>query len=167
DLFAMIFFGTLRRLCERWCGDAEGTLQNGLVSGQGGMVSAEPAKLVVEMARVAAKQPSVVTALCGGTLQEAEAAVESSTRLSLLYREYLNKFGDRTTDELKLESPTLYDDPLMLLRSVGGLAERLAVNETFAAGETGESQRVAAQRRVSVSLRGNPVRRAIFSWVLR
>jgi phosphohistidine swiveling domain-containing protein len=167
DLFAMIFFGMLRRLCERWCGDTSGTLQNALVSGQGRMVSAEPAKLVVEMARAAAKQPSVVAALCSGTLREASAAVESSTLLTSLYREYLEKFGDRTTDELKLESPTLHDDPLMLLRSVGGVAERLAVNENFGASETGESERIAAQRRASAGLRGNPVRGIIFSWVLR
>ena len=167
DLFAMIFFGTLRRLCERWCGDTQSTLQNGLVSGQGGMISAEPAKLVIEMARVAAKQPSVVTSLCADSLPQALAAVESSTRLSSLYREYLDKFGDRTTDELKLESPTLHDDPLMLLRSVGGLAERFAVNESFGVGAAGETQRAAAERRVSASLRRNPMRRVIFSWVLR
>ncbi|HEV2878580.1 MAG TPA: PEP-utilizing enzyme, partial [Candidatus Eremiobacteraceae bacterium] len=168
DLFAMIFFGTLRRLCERWCGDTEGTLQNGLVSGQGGMISAEPAKLVIEMARVAAQQPAAVSALSNGSLQEALAATESSTRLSLLYREYLDKFGDRTTDELKLESPTLHDDPLMLLRSVGHLAERFTtakapVDEKGA----GETLRRAAERRVADALRGNPFRQVVFSWALR
>ena len=43
DFFAMIFYGVLRKLTQSWCGDREGTLQNDLISGQGGLVSAEPA----------------------------------------------------------------------------------------------------------------------------
>ena len=35
------------------------------------------------------------------------------------------KFGDRTVNELKLESATLHDDPLPLFRAVGALAQQL------------------------------------------
>ena len=42
------------------------------------------------------------------------------------YQAYLDKFSDRCLDELKLESPTLADDPLMLLRTIGQLAQRQA-----------------------------------------
>jgi rifampicin phosphotransferase len=38
DFFAMIFYGVLRKLSTTWCGDAQGTLQNDLISGEGGMV---------------------------------------------------------------------------------------------------------------------------------
>ena len=31
----MIFYGLLRNLVTRWCGDAEGTLQNDLIGGEG------------------------------------------------------------------------------------------------------------------------------------
>lgn len=168
DLFAMIFFGTLRRLCTRWCADAEGTLQNGLVSSQGGMVSAEPAKLVAEMAREAALRPDVAAALSDGSAANALAACEGLARLATLYRGYLNKFGDRTTDELKLESPTLRDDPLMLLRSIGRLAQGLATAPSGSEPErAGNSPRATAERRVAARLRGNPFRRMIFAWVLR
>ena len=57
DFFAMIFYGVLRQLTARWCDDTEGTLQNDLVGGEGGMVSAEPAQRMQAMARVAAKHP--------------------------------------------------------------------------------------------------------------
>ena len=52
DFFAMVFYGTLRKLCESWLGDKEGTVQNDLVSGEGGMISAEPAHRVKEMAQL-------------------------------------------------------------------------------------------------------------------
>ena len=44
DFFAMVFYGLLRQLVTRWCGDEAGTLQNDLIGGEGGMVSAEPAR---------------------------------------------------------------------------------------------------------------------------
>ena len=43
DFFAMIFYGLLGKLTRKWCGDPEGTLQNDLICGEGGMISAEPA----------------------------------------------------------------------------------------------------------------------------
>ena len=40
DFFAMIFYGLLRSLAGKWCGDDGGALQNNLLVGEGGMVSA-------------------------------------------------------------------------------------------------------------------------------
>jgi len=169
DLFAMIFFGMLRRLCERWCGDEEGTLQNGLISGEGGMISAQPAALVTEMARVASREPALVATLCAAPIDAVQAALHSSPQLQSLYASYLDKFGDRATDELKLESPTLRDDPLMLVRSVGTLAQRFLIEPQ--AGEVGvdanTTLREGAEKRVAQALRAQPMRRAIFAWVLR
>jgi rifampicin phosphotransferase len=167
DLFAMIFFGTLRALCAKWCGDTRGTLQNGLVSGEGGMVSAEPAKLVSQMAGVAARHPSLVAALTDAPLQVALAAIQGAPALAVLFRDYLDRFGDRTTDELKLESPTLRDDPLMLVRSVGRLAEQVARSPAGGEQHTVTEPRVAAERQAAAALQGHPLRGLVFAWVLR
>jgi rifampicin phosphotransferase len=168
DLFAMIFFGTLRGLCAKWCADAHGTLQNGLVSGEGGMVSAEPAELVAQMASVAARYPSAVAAMSDGPLPGALAALDGVPELDALFREYLDRFGDRTTDELKLESPTLHDDPLMLVRSVGRLADQIASSPP-SGGHSAATQtpRIEAERQAAAALRERPLRRLVFAWVLR
>ena len=68
DLFAMLFYGLLRRLCAAWCGDARGTLQNDLVSGQGGIISAEPARRVRTLALLAAESPTLAETLRIGAL---------------------------------------------------------------------------------------------------
>ncbi len=167
DFFAMVFFGVLRRLAGTWCDDPGGTLQNDLLSGEGGIISIEPATRVHEMARMAAKSPDFSTLLCKGSLDSILDAMEGMHDFSERYRGYLEKFGDRCPDELKLESPTLQHDPLPLLRSVGQLARHLRLIEALPTAGTGAQLRLQAERRVTAALGRQPVRRIVFTWVLR
>ena len=41
-----------------------------------------------------------------------DVAIERAPAFKQEYRAYLDKFGERTVNELKLESATLHDDPL-------------------------------------------------------
>ena len=169
DFFAMIFYGQLRTLCARWCGDTEGTLQNDLVSGQGGLVSAEPVVRLKRLAALASRDPALVALLTTGSASEVVAASTAHPEFAAEYRAYLDRFGERSANELKLETATLLDEPLPLLRTVGTLA-RQAMGD--AAGPTtpewtGEALRDRARSRLRESLRGHPVRRAVFNWVLK
>jgi phosphohistidine swiveling domain-containing protein len=164
DFFAMIFYGLLRKLVQRWCGDPHGTLQNDLIGGTGGMVSAEPAIRLRRLAQIAASDGTFADLLRTGTQREIERALESAPTFRAEYRAYLAKFGERTVNELKLESPTFHDDPLPLLRAIGNLA-RQGDKETTSTH--GDSLRVEARRRVAEALRWRPVRSLVFRWVLR
>jgi pyruvate,water dikinase len=121
----MIFYGVLRKLTAKWCGDSDGTLQNNLLCGEGGIISAEPARRVRELAQIAARHPNLAASLQGGTLSEMTEELRRVPEFSQAYQAYLEKFGDRCLDELKLESATLHDDPTLLLRSIGHLASRV------------------------------------------
>lgn len=164
DFFAMVFGGTLRRLCERWCGDREGGLQNELLTGEGGMISAEPARRVVEMARAARAHPRLPQLMRDGSLDTIIAALPEAPDLQALYNAYLATFGERCLDELKLESATLHDDPLPLFRAIGHLAT--SAPSASAASDQVDT-RSKAEHRVAKALAGNLWRRAVFSWVLR
>ena len=169
DFFAMIFFGVLGRLTAKWCTsdeDEPGTLHNDLVCDQGGMISAEPAKRIVEMATVAARHPELTDILCNGTTPAAVKALNSRDDLARLYNDYIATFGDRCLDELKLESTTLFEDPEPLLRSIGHAAARLASGQAFATGIQ-SAVREQAEERVRRALARRPLRRVIFAWVLR
>jgi pyruvate,water dikinase len=167
DFLAMIFYGVLGKLTKGWCGDAAGTLQNDLLCGEGGMVSAEPAARVRALAEIARGDPALTDALCDGTLAAIRREMERVPSFRAGYRDYLDKFGDRCLEELKLESPTLHDDPLLLFRSVGQLARRLASGKAPpAAGGEAEVRR-KAEERVRAALGWRPVRRLVFRWVLR
>ena len=157
DFLAMIFYGTLRKLAQGWCADADGTLQNDLLCGEGGMISAEPAKRVEQMAALARPHAGLIK-----ILQE-NSSFSGYPEFSAAYQEYLSKFGDRCMEELKLESATLHDDPSSLLRAVAQLAARAP-----RVAENVEARlRAQAEGKVAAALAGRPVKRVVFDWVLR
>ncbi len=166
DFFAMIFYGVLRKLTAKWCGDTDGTLQNDLLCGEGGMISAEPAKRVRELAALAATDPAAVQVLCEGSLRAIERWLATAPAFLERYEAYLEKFGDRCLEELKLESLTLHDEPLTLLRSVGQFARRFGAAGLVDAGTEGRL-RAQAETRAREVLAGHPLRRALFGWVLK
>jgi len=159
DFLAMVFFGTLGRLCQTWCGDADGTLQNDLVGGEGGMVSAEPAARVREMASLARRDPALAALLRDGSWPAIRAVLPSFPELQAEVEAYLARFGDRCLEELKLESATLLDDPLPLLRAVGHFAAREGEVADHA-----QAARRAAELRAFGML--GFFRRPFFRWVL-
>ena len=173
DFFAMIFYGVLRTLCVKWAGDADGSLQNDLIAGEGGIVSAEPALRVQGLARLAAGDAAFVDRLRTGTLGEVRQALASPALDAFRrdYEAYLARFSDRCLDELKLETPTLADDPLMLLRAVGELAERSRAGGASTApapvADGLASSRARAEARFFAAIGARPLRRPVAGWVLR
>jgi pyruvate,water dikinase len=170
DFLAMIFYGVLRQLTAKWCAQGGENLHNDLLCGEGGMISAEPAARVRSMAEVARTDPGLTATLCGGSLGSVRQTLRQAPAFARQYQDYLDKFGDRCMEELKLESATLHDDPLPLLRSVGQLARRLAEgggNGRAAAAPVELDQRRRAEEQVRAALRWHPLRRLVFGWVLR
>jgi phosphohistidine swiveling domain-containing protein len=160
DFLCMVFFGVLKKLCRAWCNDRDGTLQNDLLRGESGMVSAEPAQRLVELARIATERPGFPALLREGSLPEILDAVEHFPEFNKPYRAYLERFGERCLDELKLESETLHDDPLVLLRAVGACAQRSnPVTARSAAPSTAQGARD--------DWCAGWLRRRVFNWVLR
>jgi pyruvate,water dikinase len=166
DLFAMVFYGLLRALVARWCGDATGALANDLVSGEGGIISAEPAARVRELARLAAADPAFIATLANGTAGEIERAVRAHPQFGARYAAYLERFADRCLEELKLESATLRDDPLPLLRAVAQVAQAVPSVGNAPAAPSGAALRVRAELQARRAIGAHPLRRAVFRLVL-
>jgi len=165
DFLAMIFYGVLRRLCEKWCGDE--ALANSLLSGGSGMISMEPAQLVGAMAQTAAQREPFVEVLCNAPLSKMREEIALFGEFRKQYQEYLDKFGDRCLEELKLESSTLHDDPSILLRSVGQLAQRQVNGGALLAAKADDTQRIEAEAVAARKIGGRWPRRRIFGWVLK
>jgi pyruvate,water dikinase len=161
DFFAMIFYGVLRRLVEKWCSDTNGSLQNALLSEAGGIISAEPAKRIRAMAEQVRGEAEMMALLCNGSLPEINARIITIPHLQSQITNYLSDFGDRCLDELKLESATLHDDPLLLCRSIGQAAKTTHHPTAHA------SLQAEAQQRADAALVSHPLRKLLFHWVLR
>ncbi|MGB7933051.1 MAG: PEP/pyruvate-binding domain-containing protein, partial [Gammaproteobacteria bacterium] len=165
DFATMIFYGVLRRLTCNWIGDTAGTLQNDLLSGDQSMVSAEPARRVRHMAGMAAASPVLVQRLCDAEPGQF-SVLQNHTNLAREVSDYLERFGERCQEELKLESPTLHDDPSPLLRAIGQCALAILSGDARAAPAEETTPRRQAQARVKSALARHPLRHVVFNRVL-
>jgi pyruvate,water dikinase len=165
DFFAMIFFGVLVRLVEKWLPGAPPTLANDLLCGEGGIVSTEPARRVLALAgRVAADPP--LSALFESETDDARlwerlAAAQEHADFHAELVAYLERFGDRCANELKLETRTHRDDPGFVLRLIRTYARAGAVRE-----ETGHEAKIRAEAEAAARAGLGGLRRAVFFRVL-
>ncbi|MCC5964545.1 MAG: hypothetical protein JJU24_00275 [Natronohydrobacter sp.] len=119
DFLCMIAFGASRNLLEKWLGPEGLTLHNDVMIGQGDIISAEPAQRILKMGQIA-KAAGLDAAL----KVDGMAGLDAHPELRREVESYLEKFGDRCTEELKLESLTLRDDPSSLLAAILASAQR-------------------------------------------
>lgn len=140
DFFAMIWFGVLGRLIERWLPGSPPTLVNDLLVGEGGIVSTEPARWLMRLARLDESDPAFA---------EGVAA-------------YLARFGDRCVGELKLETVPPREDPDFVTRTVRAYRASGRVGEDDGTREA----RIRADAERLVRSRLDVARESLFFWVL-
>ncbi|MDE2597002.1 MAG: hypothetical protein KGL44_09005 [Sphingomonadales bacterium] len=145
DFLCMMAFGASRKLLEKWCG-AEGLeIHNDVLIGQGDIISARPAQTIRAMGDIARGDAALQAALDGHD-EKTLAASPLAPHLA----EYVTQFGDRCTEELKLESVTLDEDPRSLHAAVLAAAR---------APVRAERARVDPMARFAAAFRGKPLRR--------
>ncbi len=152
DFFVMIFYGTLKKLATNWCGDE--SLQNDLLAGEGGIESAEPAKMLLRMAEIARPDPALCAAIESGDLHRVRAFPAFAAEID----RYLDLYGFRCMNELKLEEQSLRDRPELLLTFI----------RNYLVGEVKSQElqiRADAERRAFGALH-SPLKRAVFRFVL-
>ena len=164
DFFAMIYYGVLKSLCKKWLNDE--SLQNNLLLDAGDIISAEPPRRILAMAKHCAINPELTDLLVNPDAETSYKLknLELNPELAREYHRYLEDFGDRCLEELKLESPTVGDNPETLLTSIGVTAKRQRQipekNNTKTAKTTSPQPTEIPQ-----SLGG--IKRKIFLWVLK
>jgi rifampicin phosphotransferase len=148
DFFVMIFYGVLKKLCP----DA-----NDLMAGEGGIESAEPAKMLLRLADAARADAALTAAINAGDLQR---VYREHPQFAKELDRYLDLYGFRCMNELKLEEQSLRDRPELLLTFVRNYlaTDFKPVDETRIRAE--------AERRVFGAIR-SPFRRALLRFVLR
>jgi len=121
DFFVMIFYGTLKKLCAKWCGDDSGSLQNDLICGEGGIESIVPTKMLLRLARQASESQELRELILR---ERPDALADSLPRdprfkeFSDAIRQYLDLYGFRCVNELKLEEYSLKDRPAFVYQVI-------------------------------------------------
>ena len=172
DFFAMIFYGLLKNIVIKWAGDVSGTTQNDLLCGQGDVESTLPIKDAMKLADLIRSKAEytalfdekdnvkVLKALKGPGFEPVNAGVQT----------YLENYGFRGVNELKIEEPSLSDRPEFLIGILrnylsikGGGAQAMGVNE--------KEKRLGAEKKALEAIRAKnpllyPVKKALFFYIL-
>lgn len=138
DFLCMITFGASRKMAEKWAGEEGLALHNSMMIGQGDIISAEPPRRINEMAAIARTQDGAIEALDVGTLEALLPFPELHSKVN----GYIDKFGDRCSEELKLESITLDKDPTPIMGAIAASA-RSTPNQQKTTLEIAPSEEIA------------------------
>ena len=158
DLFAMVFYGLLRKLSTTWCNDVDESLQNSLILTQGGIISAEPAKLMKKMA----KKIKGYHSLSKDFTQWCDEVDKRDVKQDI--DAYIDRFGDRCLDELKLESVTLFDNPTLLYQTIFELSQNDALMNLEDDSKSDEDARAKEKEVVS---KLPFLKRHVFTWIVK
>ncbi len=164
DFLCMVHFGLLRKLTTRWLSNLDGTLQNDLLAGEGGLESAEPTKALLRLATIAAKDAPLKNLLlqteAGDTLEALNQSAYQNFYGMVL--DYIDRFGFRCMSEMKLEEIDLVTDPSYLFVC---LKNYLKSNHVEAHDDTHEkSLRLQAEQKAMKHLSG--WKQKVYFWVL-
>lgn len=151
DFLCMVAFGASRKAMEAWAGAQGLALHSDIMIGQGDIVSAEPARRIRQMGETVRGDADLIARLAKGEVE----AVHAHAGLKRLFDAYIARFGDRCTEELKLESVTLHEDPRQLLAAIATAARVEARTHEV---ETGAQ---AVGPRMRALFAGRPLKRRI------
>ncbi|HTG36469.1 MAG TPA: phosphoenolpyruvate synthase [Thermoanaerobaculia bacterium] len=167
DFFVMIFYGMLKKLCVSWCGDESGSLQNDLICGEGGIESTEPTKMLLALAAQARQDPELRRLLLEGSPEDLAREVPGDSRFvdfAAGIRRYLDLYGFRCVNELKLEELSLKDRPAFLYQI---LRNYLAAEDPAGMDAAAMEQREGNIRREAEKKAFQAIRSAPRRWIFR
>ena len=169
DFIAQQLFRVVEILLQR-CGiDNASAVRNELFCGEAGMQSVDPVRSALELTE-AVRRDAALRALFGGqgSARQVWAGVAAEERFAGFHArccEHIAEYGDRTINELKLETDTMEEHPEQLVFVVRNY---LRVGCSIPEMEAHEREiRRSAERKAAAVLKGSLPRRLLFALVLR
>ena len=174
DFMAMIYYGVLKTLIKKWKIDEENeSLDNKLVSGQGNVESVLPMKMLQEIAGMIRSEKMIAdefskldeTDLITKYLDaDLKSLPDKEREIGTKLKEYLEEYGFRSMNELKLEVPTLHENPAYIFTIIKNyLRFEARANESGAE----DKLRIEAENKVWEKLKFKPFKKIIFKFVLK
>lgn len=163
-----IWFDALKAMCYHWINPNAHTLASDLLCHDPNRVSLQQTLAMEHLAKGLSHHPSLIqyfrtknAALCDKTLYE-------YPELYRQFHQYLNQYGETCDTGFLFEQPSLIENPLPLMRSLGEWAHRL--HHTEIEDKEGLKQpmnvRVVAEDHVFNQLKDNVFRQQCFRWVI-
>ncbi len=176
DFFTMIFYGVLKKLVVSWELDIKGNLQNDLLCGEGDIESTKPTKLLIEISNFIRTDLKIKSYILNSSDDEiySELFTKETPEFLLPFKtkitSYLDLYGFRCINELKLEEDSLKDNPRFIFGILRGYLKKDEIN--LAEMEAKEKQtRRTAEKLVEERLQNQKIlyvinKKIIFDFVL-
>ncbi len=173
DFEAMVFYGLLRRLTSKWQVDTTGSLHNDLLCGEGGIKSTQVTTELFRLAAMIESDASLREAFLEDTAEQIVLRLRDDPafmEIGEAFSVYLEKYGVRSINEMKLESVPVKDDPTFCISIIQNYL-RTGVPDPDSRLEYERNIRRQAEESVRKSLTGKRClliipKLALYSWVL-
>ena len=166
DFLCMVHFGVLKKLTGKWLPQLDNSIHNDLLCGQGNIESTAPTQQLINMANVARTDKQLKHLLlttpaekCMETIMQSDFAPFRN-----LIDQYIDQYGFRCMNEMKLEQKDLHQDPTFLFMCLKNYLRENQLNfEKYLDKE--DQIREEAEKRVREHLSG--IKRSIYFWSLK
>ena len=166
DFLVMVWFGLSKKMAEKYIKDDFEKAHNTLIAQEGNsMISVEPSKYIKKMSLMIKNDKSLKDEI-GNIINKNEKSLVGIFKLTQnaefnsTLNEYMEKFGDRTVHELKLEAPTLREEPLFLIKMIYSLSITENVQEHA------KRNILEEQKKIYDSLKINPIKKYLLKKTL-
>ena len=128
DFLVMVWFGLSKKMAEKYIKENFEEKHNILIAQEGNdMISVEPSRYIKKMSDILRQDNSLQNEIKTIIKNNGESRIDvlkltKNTKFNFLFNEYMEKFGDRTVHELKLEAPTLKEEPIFLIKMIHSLS---------------------------------------------
>lgn len=167
DFFAMIFFGLLQKQCAKIAPE-DPTLANRLLAASDAVLTTEPIRQLPRILVAIQQYPALLESAQNDSPEAFYTALQSDgfPEARQQFNTYVERWGERTVAELKLETVTYQQDPLMLVRLLQSqLISGNSTANTFPSNL--KESRQEAEDLVAQKLRGKFIKRRLFNYILR
>jgi pyruvate,water dikinase len=168
DFCAIRYFDWLQKICSKWGPKDCPNLPNDLVCGEHGMESVAPVYTLVRIAERLRHDPVLSELFEQGDNETVWETIIHDERYRILKSEmmaYLQAYGDRGVEELKLEKPSFRDQPATLVSILRNYCRIALSVESMEAGN--RETRAKAEAAMHERLKGSPPKRLLFRFVLQ
>ena len=166
DFLVMVWFGLSKKMAEKYIKDDFEKTHNTLIAQEGNsMISVEPSKYIKKMSLMIKNDKSLKDEIRNIINKNEKSLIEifkltQNAEFNSTLNEYMEKFGDRTVHELKLEAPTLREEPLFLIKMIYSLSITENVQEHA------KRNILEEQKKIYDSLKINPIKKYLLKKTL-
>lgn len=167
DFFAMIYFGVTQKLTTKYFPN-QPNIHNDLLCGAKDIISVEPVHRSLEIATLIAEDSEAKKLFIENVAEVIWQAIQCNQhpKIKNLIDEYIAKFGERCVGELKLETITYKQNPILFIKIIKSYVEQGVVKNNTLKNIDVELRR-KAEETVAKKLSGKPFKKIIFSYFLK